>query len=346
MLPLLATIPPPPGTGGFELGPLDVRLYGVLIALGAYLGLRLTVARYQRLGGDADVAEKAALVALAGGFVGARIGYVIPRLDHFLANPQEILAIWQGGLTLFGGLFGGSLAGLLYARARSMDVAGFAHAIAPALPLAQAIGRWGNYFNQELYGRPTDLPWALEVEPAHRRPGFEQFETFHPTFLYESIWNALLVLVLLRIDRTGRVRRGGLLFVYLIGYGIGRAWIEALRIDTAERYLGWSRNNWIALLVVIGGAIGLWWWQRRPVTATPDTATGPTDHAADAGDPDHTGHAEHAEHAEHADARQRPGDDTGPASSRPHDPTRSRPGSSELGAAGSGDTDAADDDPR
>jgi len=260
---LIATIPPPP-FNGIELGPLDVRMYGILIALGAYLALRLTVRRYERLGGDAEAAERAALIALAGGFLGARIGYVIPRLDYFVANPQDILAIWQGGLTLFGGLAGGTLAGLAYLRRRSMDVPAFMTAIAPALPLAQAIGRWGNYFNQELYGRPTDLPWALEVQEGFRRPGYQEFATFHPTFLYESLWNALLVVVLLWIDRTGRLRRGSLMFCYLIGYGVGRAWIEALRIDTAERYLGWSRNNWVALLVIVIGVVGLVWWQRRP----------------------------------------------------------------------------------
>jgi prolipoprotein diacylglyceryl transferase len=137
-------------------------------------------------------------------------------------------------------------------------------AVAPALPLAQAIGRWGNYFNQELYGRPTDVPWALEVEERFRRPGYEAFSTFHPTFLYESLWNLSLVGVLLWIDRRATLKRGSLIFVYLIGYGVGRGWIEALRIDTVERYLGLSRNNWIALLIIVVGAVGLWWWERRP----------------------------------------------------------------------------------
>ena len=277
---LIATIPPPP-FNGIELGPLDVRMYGILIALGAYLALRLTVRRYERLGGDAEAAERAALVALAGGFLGARIGYVIPRLDYFVTNPQDILAIWQGGLTLFGGLAGGTLAGVTYLRRRAMDVPAFMTAIAPALPLAQAIGRWGNYFNQELYGRPTDLPWALEVQEGFRRPGFQEFATFHPTFLYESLWNALLVVVLLWIDRTGRLRRGSLMFCYLIGYGVGRAWIEALRIDTAERYLGWSRNNWVALLVIVIGVVGLIWWQRRPEPVPAEAADDAAGTAAD-----------------------------------------------------------------
>jgi prolipoprotein diacylglyceryl transferase len=268
---LLATIPPPP-VPGIELGPLDLRFYGLLIAIGAYLALRLGVSRYEKLGGDPELAERALLVGLACGLVGARIGYVIPRTEQFLREPLEILAIWHGGLTIFGGLFFGALGAIVYVRRKHMDLPALLTAVAPALPLAQAIGRWGNYFNQELYGRPTDLPWALEVEPAFRRTGYEQFATFHPTFLYESLWNLTLVVVLLWIDRRGVLKRGSLIFVYMIGYGVGRGWIEALRIDTVERYAGLSRNNWIALLIVVVGAAGLWWWERR---------AGPADDARD-----------------------------------------------------------------
>jgi prolipoprotein diacylglyceryl transferase len=167
---LLATIPPPPAPG-IQLGPIDLRLYGVLIAIGAYLALRLTVTRYEKLGGDPDLAEKGLLIGLVCGLIGARIGYVIPRTGDFLTRPQDILAIWQGGLTIFGGLFFGALGAIVYLRRKRMDVPAMLTAVAPALPLAQAIGRWGNYFNQELYGRPTDLPWALEVEEPFRRPG-------------------------------------------------------------------------------------------------------------------------------------------------------------------------------
>jgi prolipoprotein diacylglyceryl transferase len=259
---LLASIPPPPAPG-LEIGPLDLRFYGLLIAIGAYLALRLAVSRYEKLGGDPELAERALLIGLGCGLVGSRIGYVIPRAEQFLREPLEIFAIWHGGLTIFGGLFFGALGALVYLRRKQMDVPAMLTAAAPALPLAQGIGRWGNYFNQELYGRPTDLPWALEVEPNFRRPGYEQFSTFHPTFLYESLWNLSLVVVLLWIDRRGVLKRGSLIFVYMIGYGVGRGWIEALRIDTVERYAGLSRNNWIALLIVVVGAVGLWWWERR-----------------------------------------------------------------------------------
>lgn len=270
-MPILVAIPPPPFSV-FEIGPFDVAMYGILIALGAFLGLRLTVDRYARLGGDPDLAEKAGLLALLGGVLGARIGYVIPRFlgdGGFIERPADIFAIWQGGLAFFGGLVGGALAVVVYLRVKQVRLTGyarFADAVAPGLPLAQAVGRWGNYFNQELFGRPTDLPWALRVDPvppstAERFPGAT---TFHPTFLYESLWNLALVGVILTIDRLGWLRRrGSLFFVYLIGYGIGRGWIEALRIDVPERYFGLSRNNWIAIVVALAGIVGLVLWERR-----------------------------------------------------------------------------------
>ena len=254
----LAAIPAPP-LGGFELGPLDVRFYGVLIAFGAYLALQWTVKRYEAMGGDPALAERAALAAILVGFLGARIGYVIPRLDRFLADPISILAIWEGGLALFGGLTAGTLAVILVTRRGGSDVARMADAVAPGLPLAQAIGRWGNYFNQELYGRPTDLPWALEVDsiPERVRASYPGATTFHPTFLYESLWNVGLVLLLLRLDRRRALPRGALILVYAVGYGLGRFLVELLRIDTVERYAGLSRNNWIALVLVVVGFVGL-----------------------------------------------------------------------------------------
>jgi prolipoprotein diacylglyceryl transferase len=253
---MLAAIPAPP-LQGFELGPLDLRLYGILIAFGAYLALRWTVSRYESYGGDPELAERAGLGALLFGFLGARLGYVLPRLDRFVDRPLEILAIWQGGLALFGGLLAGTLAVIIIVRRGRGDVAGMADAIAAGLPLAQAIGRWGNYFNQELYGRPTDLPWALEVEPAFRRPGYADAATFHPTFLYESLWNLALVGLIVRLGRRGTLPRGALILVYAVGYGTGRFLVELLRIDTVERYGGLSRNNWLALLLVLGGTAAL-----------------------------------------------------------------------------------------
>jgi prolipoprotein diacylglyceryl transferase len=256
-LPLvLAAIPAPP-VGGFQLGPLDVRLYGLLIASGAYLALRWTSSRYAAAGGDPELAERAGLAALLFGFLGARIAYVIPRFERFAGDPLAILAIWQGGLAIFGGLIAGTIAVIAVTRRGRGDVPAMADAVAPALPLAQAIGRWGNYFNQELYGRPTELPWALEVEERFRRPGYADSATFHPTFLYESLWNLALVALIVRLGRRSSLPKGALILVYAVGYGLGRFLVELLRIDTFERYAGLSRNNWVALGLIVVGIVGL-----------------------------------------------------------------------------------------
>jgi prolipoprotein diacylglyceryl transferase len=295
-VPVTATIPPPPFSG-IELGPLDLRMYGILIAVGAFLALRMAARRYERFGGDAELAERVALWTLGAGLLGARIGYVIPRLDRFADDPVSVLYIWEGGLVFFGGLFAGALVGLLLMRREQGDVPAFADAVAPALPLAQAIGRWGNYFNQELYGRPTDLPWAVRIEGGD--PRYPGVDTFHPTFLYESIGNLILVVVLLAVERTGRLRRGALMWVYAIGYGLLRASVESLRVDTDARYLGLSRNNWIAIGIVLAGIAGLLWWQKRGARLdaagddgpTEDAGDGPTalDSGTDTGEDDGTG---------------------------------------------------------
>jgi prolipoprotein diacylglyceryl transferase len=278
----LGAIPPPPGKG-IDLGPFSLRYYGLAIALGVLAAVWLARRRYAAVGGDPVVVDAVAGWTVAAGLVGARIGYVLPRLDRFATNPLDALAIWGGGLTFFGALAGGLLGAAWALRRRGVPIGLFVTVAAPAIPLAQAIGRWGNYFNQELYGRPTELPWALEVEPAHRVAPYGEAETFHPAFLYESLWNLALVAVLLWVDRRYELRRSGLFFAYLVGYGIGRFWIELLRVDTDFRFLGLSRNSLNALLVVAVGAIGLWWTHRRP---------GRNDRGRDEPGPEHPDHVE------------------------------------------------------
>ncbi len=334
MLPL-AQIPTPPFSG-IPLGPLDLRMYGLVIAIGAFLALRMVVSRYEEYGGDPQLAEKTGLVGLGAGFLGGRIGYIIPRFlfdgahgDAYIGRPLDVLAIWQGGLAFFGGLVGGILGVIIYVRIKDAGLPEMADAMAPALPLAQAFGRWGNYFNQELFGRPTDLPWALQVDPGPaERAGFPGETTFHPTFLYESLWNLGLVGVILWLDRAGVLRRrGSLIFVYLIGYGIGRGWIEALRVDTFQRYpadWGWvdwglSRNNWVAILVVLIGAIGLWWWETRGTGALLREPR--TDDAPDA-DPRDDG--PDTSQADEADTAQADEPDTADPRDDPSDEPRSR----------------------
>jgi prolipoprotein diacylglyceryl transferase len=260
---LLASIPSPE-SNTFQIGPLEVHFYGLLIAAGAMLALVIARRRYAARGGDIDVADAAAFWALICGFLGARLAYVSTHLDRFDGRLWAILFIWEGGLALFGGLGAGALGAYISLRRNKGDVAAFADSVAPAVPLAQAIGRFGNYFNQELYGTPTTLPWALEIDPENRVAEYQEFATFHPTFLYESIYNLLLVGALLLIDKR-RIfkRRGSLIFAYGIGYGFGRFLLELIRTDTTFRFLGLSRNAYVALLVMIGAAVLLFLYERR-----------------------------------------------------------------------------------
>lgn len=263
-IPVLAAIPPPPGNV-IELGPLTIHFYGIAIAIGALAAIALTRRRYASMGGDADLADRVALWAIGGGLIGARLFYVLPRFERFAAEPASIFAIWEGGLVFFGGIGLGAATGIYLFRRWGGDLPAAMDSAAPAIPLAQAFGRWGNYFNQELYGTSTDLPWALELER-----GGQIVDTVHPTFAYEMIANLLLVGALIAVGRTERLRRGSLLFLYGIGYGIIRFALEFIRTD--ERAFTWifTANQWVSLAIMLLGAVGLWWWQRRPAAPVED----------------------------------------------------------------------------
>jgi prolipoprotein diacylglyceryl transferase len=253
-----ATIPSP-DRRVLEIGPVPIHFYGIAIALGLILAVWLLRRRWAAVGGDPDLVDRTAVWAVVAGVIGARLGFVTTNFPSFLERPQHIVAIWEGGLVFFGGLLFGAVTAVWYLRRQRVDLASFADATAPVLPLAHAIGRWGNYFNQELYGSPTDLPWGLEIE---REP-----TPVHPTFLYESLANLVLCGVLIWLGRTRRVARGALLFCYLIGYGVIRFLLEQIRVDTDFRFLGQSRNAYAALLVIAIGIAGLL-WQRRRAAAT------------------------------------------------------------------------------
>jgi prolipoprotein diacylglyceryl transferase len=257
---LLASFPSPP-VGGLDLGFTQVRVYGILIATAVLVAATWTRRRYERWGGDGELADRVTIWAVVVAFVGARLAYVAPRIQQFADDPLGIVQIWEGGLALFGGLTFGLVTLLVLLRRWGGDRRAFFDALAPALPLAQAIGRWGNYFNQELYGTPTDLPWAVEIDqPVARYAGFD---TFHPTFLYESLANLVLVAVILRLQRRGRLRKGSLILVYAVGYGIIRFLLELIRTDTEFRLLGLSRNAFVALAFVLVGLLLLRRLQRR-----------------------------------------------------------------------------------
>jgi prolipoprotein diacylglyceryl transferase len=263
MTPLLASIPSP-STNVIEIGPITIHFYGILIALGVIVAVVVARRRYQRYGGDGSMMERVAIWAVVVGFLGARAGYVVTHSGRFSGRPWAVLYLWEGGLALFGGLIFGAVTVIYLMRRWQGDVLAAGDAVAIGVPLAQAIGRWGNYFNQELFGTPTDLPWGLQIDPANRPSEFLGFETFHPTFLYESLWNALvLVPIVLWLERRGKLAKGSSFFVYLLLYGSIRFLMELLRTDTTFRLLGLSRNGWISLGAVLLGAAALWWMQRR-----------------------------------------------------------------------------------
>lgn len=250
---------PSPSANSFSIGPLDLNAYGMMIALGVIAAIWLLGRRFEEKGiGTSDDASSIGMWGVAAGVVGARLYHVATDFDRFSDNLSAIPKIWEGGLGIPGGLLAGVGAGIWAAKRRGIAAGPLLTCAAPAVPLAQSIGRLGNWFNQELYGRPTDLPWALEIDDAHNLD-FATGTTFHPTFLYESLWNLGLVGVLLYIDRRYRLGPGRLFAVYLVGYGIGRFWIEGLRIDPVELsdVAGLRWNQWVALAAIVGGGVYL-----------------------------------------------------------------------------------------
>jgi prolipoprotein diacylglyceryl transferase len=267
MIGFLASIPSP-GFNSFDIGPLTIHIYGILMGIAVATAYTVTVRRYARFGGDEDLAAKAAIWAVVIGFVGARFAYVITRLDRFEGDWLGVIRIWEGGIAMFGGLTGGFLAVIWTIRRHGGDFPMFADSVALGLPAAQAIGRWGNYFNQELFGTPTDLPWGLEIDPARRPPQHADAATFHPTFLYESLWSVATILALLWIERRFTLRRGSLLLGYFVAYGTIRFVLELIRTDTTFRFLGLSRNGWVSLAVALGAVAWLLARERKQEVAS------------------------------------------------------------------------------
>ena len=259
---VLASIPSPP-TNDFHIGPLRVTFYGILVMTGVVVAWLITRNRFVARGGDPQVAERIVIRVVVWGFIGARIAYISTHLSRFEGEWWRVIAIWEGGIAIYGGLTAGAIAMYVYARKWNASFPDFLDSVAPAVPAAQAIGRWGNYFNQELFGTPTALPWGLEIDPQYRPAEYIASETFHPTFLYESIMNALLALFIVWVGNRFPSLRGRLIGVYFIGYGVIRFTMELIRTDTTFRFLGLSRNGWVSIGVVLLGAIVLWWKRLR-----------------------------------------------------------------------------------
>jgi prolipoprotein diacylglyceryl transferase len=216
----VAFIPSPP-SNGLHLGPLFIHAYGLAYALAVMAAVAITVRRWAAVGGQRELVYEVALCGFPAGLLGGRLYFLATSWSEVPPHWWGPLAVWKGGLGIWGGIAAGTLAGLWVLRRRRANVAAFMDAAAPALLVAQAIGRIGNYFNQELFGGPTTLPWALEISPAHRPLGYAQYATFHPTFLYELIWNVLLAAALVWLGHHRRIRAPGLFALYVAGYSLG-----------------------------------------------------------------------------------------------------------------------------
>jgi phosphatidylglycerol:prolipoprotein diacylglycerol transferase len=240
-----------PGPTAVQLGPITLRWYGVLLATGALLALVLARRDARQRGEDLEALLATCCVALAGGIIGARAYYVIFHWETFRAFPLDAFAVWRGGMGIFGGVLGGVIAAAASSWWHRRSLGRGLDLIAPGLVLAQAIGRWGNFFNEEAFGAPTTLPWGLYISPAHRPPGFETVVSFHPTFLYESLWDlGVFALLFFLLRKRLAPVPGALSLSYLALYSLGRLPIEALRLDS--EMLGPHRAAQVA---AVGGVL-------------------------------------------------------------------------------------------
>ncbi|MEW2073344.1 prolipoprotein diacylglyceryl transferase [Streptomyces sp. NPDC017966] len=242
---------PSPSSGVLYLGPVPLRGYAFCIIIGVFVAVWLGNKRWIARGGRAGTVADIAVWAVPFGLIGGRLYHVITDYQLYFSEGRDwvdAFKIWEGGLGIWGAIALGALGAWIGCRRRGIPLPAYADAIAPGIALAQAIGRWGNWFNQELYGRATDLPWAVEITSSAdgREPG-----TYHPTFLYESLWCVGVALLVIWADRRFQLGHGRAFALYVAGYCAGRFWIEYMRVDEAHHILGLRLNNWTALLVFL-----------------------------------------------------------------------------------------------
>jgi len=256
---------PSPSQSLLEIGPLTIHFYALCIIAGVAAAIFIGNKRYVRNGGAPGIVGDVAIYAVPAGIIGGRLYHVITSPQRYFGDggkPIEALYIWQGGLGIWGAISLGTLVAFLAYRKlknnRDISFSIFADALAPGLLIAQAIGRIGNWFNIELFGRPLDAFWSLQVPLRYRPSGYTQFETFHPTFIYESIWCLLAALVLVKWKVFKNLRSGSVFISYVALYSIGRLWIESLRIDDANLILGLRLNIWTSL-ILLGISLAILW---------------------------------------------------------------------------------------
>jgi phosphatidylglycerol---prolipoprotein diacylglyceryl transferase len=250
---------PSPSQGVWQLGPIPVRAYALCILVGIFVAVYITDRRWQARGGKAGQIADVALWAVPAGIIGARLYHILTDWTTYFGDGGlgfvAALKIWQGGLGIWGAVAGGALGAWYACRRYGFLLPPLGDALAPGLAVAQAIGRWGNWFNQELFGEPTTLPWGLKIDPNFRPAGYEQFATFHPTFLYESLWCLAVAVMVWWLDRRFRMGHGRVFALYVALYCLGRFFWEILRIDDATRILGIRVNVFTSVLVGLGAVL-------------------------------------------------------------------------------------------
>jgi prolipoprotein diacylglyceryl transferase len=258
----LASIPSP-SSGTLELGPLTVHMYGLMLLAGIAACIWITGRRWVARGGEWDLIFRLAVWGVAAGIIGARLYHLATSWDEVPDEWWGPFAIWRGGLGVWGGIALGTLVGAIVARRDGINVPALMDCVAPGLLVAQAIGRLGNWWNQELFGKPSDLPWALEIDPEHRPEQYPLDATFHPTFLYELTWNLVAFGILLLVERRFRLRPPSLFALYVALYCFGRFWIEQLRVDPSHELAGLRLNSFVAIAVFVLAVAVFVWLQLR-----------------------------------------------------------------------------------
>ena len=250
---------PSPSLSSFSVGPITIHFYALCIITGIATAIWIGRKRYADLGGNPDDVSEVAIWAVPFGIIGGRIYHVITSPSQYFGangNPIDALRIWEGGLGIWGAISLGAVGAYLYFRTHktSLNFRQLLDSLAPGVVVAQAIGRVGNYFNQEVFGKPTELPWGLEIDLANRPNGFESYSTFHPTFLYELLWCLVVAVLLIKLPgflKQITSKQGDVFALYILGYTAGRVWIETLRIDEANLILGLRLNIWVSFIVLI-----------------------------------------------------------------------------------------------
>jgi prolipoprotein diacylglyceryl transferase len=271
-LPTFVGFIPSPSNGVWHLGPIPLHAYGLMLAIGVLVATAVAEWRWREAGHDPKDISNIAIWIVIAGVVGARAYHLMTDYQLYTHNWVNALKIWDGGLSIWGVLAGGIIAVVVLTRIHHYDTLGIMDAIAPGLVLAQAIGRWGNYFNQELFGGPTRLPWGLEISPSKRPGAYRQYATFHPTFLYESLWCLAIFGILIWASRRFTFRRGQLFALYAALYTFGRFWFENMRIDPAHHVAGLRINAWVSLAVFVAAIAWFVWLGRHGTVDRPDPA--------------------------------------------------------------------------